>query len=352
MNRISISDLHLCRGKADNFRFDRELSRFLSDSLRHFDPLEVVLNGDIFDLIVIENEGDLQKNFEGIKAAHPSVFEAFRSIARQAHLVLVPGNHDHQLRGSDAAGLAKALIPGVEVATGGVYNVCDKDGGTVAAYHFEHGDAHDPWSSLISPQNGERAKTDAIVKDLIQEFLSKPLKIVTSTPTGAAVEALDRVLAKLNLEPHELRLFDEKVKPLMRKFRINLGAIWSFVSNLSVNRIKEFGKIYVAMVGAEIAHGEDPFYRASAERIGLGMTGAEKRVVSFGHTHKPEVVAFDRGILYANSGTWGHDIKKFAPDRFHEITRGTYLLFTKETLEAGEEGVLNYFIPPIRRILL
>ena len=351
MNIVSISDIHLCRGRADHFKFDAELSRFLLSSLKNLGPVEIILNGDILDLIAIEEEDEMEKILPEIALFHAPVFEAFKNVAKRARLILVPGNHDHQLKDERVAGVLRKLIPGIEIATSGVYEARDRSGGLDVFYHFEHGDAHDPWSSLISPQIGRAAKTNIIAKDLIHEFFNQPAKIFTATPVGAALAALDRVLEKLNLEPHELRLFDERVKPLIRRFKINARVLWKLANSLSVAKMKEFGKIYLNMVGAEIAHGEEPFYRASAERIAATLAPADLKVISFGHTHKPEVVLLNEEALYANSGTWGQDIKKVPPDRFYDVSKGTYLFFTKETLKS-KEGILNYFIPPVSRLVL
>lgn len=348
MNRIAISDIHLCRGEADEFCFDQELARFLEHSADHLAPLELILNGDIFDLIAVEEEGDLAQILEEISYEHAAVFAAFRRIAREGRVVLIPGNHDHHLRDQTVSEIVKTLIPNVYVATEGVYSVQEENG---VFYHFEHGDLYDPWSSIISPQNGQSPKTNLIVKDLIQEFFHHPIRILRHQPSGAAALALEKVIKKVNLAPHEHQLFHERLIPLIKKFKVNARVFWRLANSLSVRKIKKFGKLYVDIVGAEIAHGEEPFYRTAAERIAGSMDGSARRVISFGHTHKPEVVDLGGGAIYANSGTWGYDIKKFPPDRFCEITKGTYLLFTKETLSTGQ-GILNYFIPPVKRFVL
>lgn len=351
MNAVSVSDIHLCRGQSDNFKYDRELSRFLTDSLKHLGPLEIILNGDILDLIAIEEEGDMSKILWEIEAAHKGVFDVLRKAARRAHLIFVPGNHDHQLRDRRVAKELAKIVPGIEVATSGIYQTRDRSGGRDVFYHFEHGDAHDPWSSLISPQEDRAAKTNTIAKDMMNEFFRQPLKILTLTPVGAALDALDRTLVKLDLEPHESRLFEERVKPLIRRFKLNARVLCKFAASLSVGKMKEFGKIYISMIGAEIAHGEEPFYRAAAGRIATSLDNAELKVVSFGHTHKPEVVSLPDGVLYANSGTWGQDVKKVPPDRFYEVSKGTYLIFNKDTLKAPG-SILNHFIAPLSKIVL
>lgn len=351
MNTVSVSDIHLCRGRSDNFKYDRELSRFFDDSLKHLGPLEIVLNGDILDLIAIEEEGDMDKLLWEIDSAHKSVFDSLRKAARRTHLVFVPGNHDHQLKDKRVAAELAKIIPGIDIVSSGVYQKHDRNNGRDVFYHFEHGDAHDPWSSLISPQMGRAAKTNTIARDMLNEFFSKPTKIITSTPIGAALEALDRTLAKLNLEAHELRLFEERVKPLIRRFRLNARVLCKLAASLSTAKMKEFGKVYINMIGAEIAQGEEPFYRASAKRIASSLDGGELKVVSFGHTHKPEVTSLQDGVIYANSGTWGQDIKKTPPDRFYEVSKGTYLIFNKETLK--ENGaILNHFIAPLSKVVL
>lgn len=347
MNRISISDIHLCRGEADEFKFDRELSRFLRHAIEHLSPLELILNGDIFDLIAVEEEGDIAKILEEISEEHKMVFDEFRRIAREGRLVLVPGNHDHHLRDQTISEIVKMLIPGAHVATEGVYRIQEEDG---VLYHFEHGDLYDPWSSIISPQNGQSPKTNLIVKDLIQEFFRHPIQILRHKPSGAAAIALAKVIKKANLAPRERKLFHERLIPLIRRFKVNARVLWRLANSLSVRKIKKFGKLYVDIVGAEIAHGEEPYFRDAAKKIGK-EAAAPLRVISFGHTHKPEVIYFDNGVLYGNSGTWGHDVSKSDDKQFHEVKKGTYLLFTPETIKT-KEGILNYFIPPTRRRVL
>lgn len=347
MNRIAISDIHLGRGEADEFCFDQELARFLEHSADHLAPLELILNGDIFDLIAVEEEGDLAQILEEISHEHAAVFAAFRRIAREGRVVLIPGNHDHHLRDQTISEIVKTLIPNVYVATEGVYRVKEENG---VFYHFEHGDLYDPWSSIISPQNGQSPKTNLIVKDLIQEFFHHPIRILRHKPSGAAALALEKVIKKVNLAPHEHKLFHERLIPLIKKFKVNAQVFWRLANSLSVRKIKKFGKLYVDIVGAEIAHGEEPYYRDAAKKIAQKV-GAPLSIVSFGHTHKPEVIYFDNGVLYSNSGTWGHDISKSEDKQFHEVKKGTYLLFTPETIKT-KEGILNYFIPPTKRRVL
>ncbi|MBI2099557.1 metallophosphoesterase [Candidatus Uhrbacteria bacterium] len=349
MNIISISDIHLCRGEADGFCFDKELSRFLRHVISHLSPFEIILNGDIFDLIAIEDEGDMAQILAEINKEHALVFDAFREVAKKGHLALVPGNHDYHLKDETISSIAGALIPGIEVITSGIYRTGDKSGNV---YHFEHGDAHDPWSSLVSPQSNAPAKTNMIVKNLIQEFLRHPLKILTSSPGGAASEALQRVIKKIKLAEHERKLFEDRVVPLIRRFKVNPKTLWELAASLSARRLKKFGKIYMDMVGAEMATGEGPHYREAAGRIAKSMPGTALRVVGFGHTHKPEVADLEGGAIYANSGTWGRDISKDDEgEKFYEITKGTYLLFNQDTLRL-RQLILNYFIPPTRRLVM
>jgi UDP-2,3-diacylglucosamine pyrophosphatase LpxH len=112
--RIVLSDLHLGTGVRrgepnpfEDFRHDEELA----DLLAHYDrelgdtPLELVLNGDIFDLLKVKirgkwpieiTDGIATEKLRQCLDGHPRFVRALRDFLRRPshRIVFVPGNHD------------------------------------------------------------------------------------------------------------------------------------------------------------------------------------------------------------------------------------------------------------------
>jgi UDP-2,3-diacylglucosamine pyrophosphatase LpxH len=116
--RVILSDLHLADGQPpgrlnplEDFTEDDRLI----DLLNHYAalasgdlPVELILNGDIFDLLKIRIDGIFPevidetvalRKLEMVIIGHPAVFDALQRFADSNHrrIVVIPGNHDIDL---------------------------------------------------------------------------------------------------------------------------------------------------------------------------------------------------------------------------------------------------------------
>jgi UDP-2,3-diacylglucosamine pyrophosphatase LpxH len=113
--KVIISDFHVGEGHQmgiynnyDDFYFDDEFTEFLeyySSGVYENTELELIINGDFFDLLKVRYEGKFSEHIT-LKVAlaklkqciegHPKVIEALRtSIAYDNHtMTYIPGNHD------------------------------------------------------------------------------------------------------------------------------------------------------------------------------------------------------------------------------------------------------------------
>jgi UDP-2,3-diacylglucosamine pyrophosphatase LpxH len=116
--RVILSDLHLADGQPpgrlnplEDFTEDDRLI----DLLNHYAalasaelPVELILNGDIFDLLKIRVDGIFPevideavalRKLERVIAGHPAVFDTLQHFADSNHrrIVVIPGNHDIDL---------------------------------------------------------------------------------------------------------------------------------------------------------------------------------------------------------------------------------------------------------------
>jgi Calcineurin-like phosphoesterase superfamily domain len=97
-----VSDLHLGARSRNDLLRRPALRRRLLESLRVVD--ELVLLGDVVEL----REGPVE---EALDAALPALEELGEAVG-EARVVVVPGNHDHQLLGGRGPGSEEAVRPG------------------------------------------------------------------------------------------------------------------------------------------------------------------------------------------------------------------------------------------------
>jgi UDP-2,3-diacylglucosamine pyrophosphatase LpxH len=183
---VVISDIHLCelertdglwmRYRQPPFSPDPDLAAML-DALRarvRGDALELVLNGDVFDLDaprVVGGESvfhDQPRNaahavptIEGILADHPVFVAALGRILAEGHtVVVIAGNHDVQLnlpevravltaRLADAAAAADPALPRAEIEARVVFRAWFHR--TADGIVVEHGNQYDSYCSYRYP---------------------------------------------------------------------------------------------------------------------------------------------------------------------------------------------------------
>lgn len=158
---IIISDLHMAAERGRGlFQSDKGLTAFLAWVLE--EPSTLLLNGDTFDFMILEDGASSFEPFAPEGAArricaiaehHDGVFEALGKIARSAkhQLVILGGNHDPELVMSPVQReLEKRLantVPGPPIrwlVQGQAENL---DVGGVRTI-IEHGDLYDDWNRI------------------------------------------------------------------------------------------------------------------------------------------------------------------------------------------------------------
>lgn len=87
----------------------------------------------------------------------------------------------------------------------------------------------------------------------------------------------------------------------------------------------------------DVEHHMPAVARAIARKLGV-------RVVSFGHVHKPRLVAVDRGVLYADTGTWAPIMDRTRPDC---LATG-YRNYLSVDFSGGPDPIVDFgsWIPP------
>lgn len=306
MLMLVLSDFHLGKGKflengqinlLEDFDEDEKFSEFLdhySTGTYYFSDVNVILNGDIFNLIQMDLDGvfthlltedDTVKMVQDIINGHPLFFDAIRKYLARPNkkMTYVIGNHD----------LAMCFPKAQEL-------FCKVVGGKVEFTHqfiesgvlIEHGHRFEPINTV--PRS----------------------KLTTPGPGGKDIINLPwaslfciYLLPKLK----EIRPFIDKVRPLssyvkwtiFHDFKFFLFLCWTVIAYCIRTQFRPYGrynknfKISLSQVFKIAIH---PKYEKNAKRV--LATRPDVKVVIMGHTHITEWRRFKDGRLYFNTGTW------------------------------------------------
>jgi UDP-2,3-diacylglucosamine pyrophosphatase LpxH len=305
---LVVSDFHLGTGRwhshgsanrLEDFVFDEEFAEFLSfhsaGALAE-EPVEVVLNGDILNLVQVEDYGShshlhtertVCRALRRIIDGHPIFFDALARFASSPRKTVsyVIGNHD-----------AGMLWPAPQRILG------DRIGARVTFYpvayrfhgvHVEHGHQHE-----------ELARMD-MSRPFITQGFPEP---VLNLPWGSLFVAV--MLSRIKVErPHV-----DKVRPfaLFLRYALLHDTFWAigalarlgwFVWNTVVLRSRyhiRSGLRATLKIFRELSVYPD---FDSAARAILDADPTVKAVV-FGHTHVLRHRRFENGGEYINEGSW------------------------------------------------
>jgi UDP-2,3-diacylglucosamine pyrophosphatase LpxH len=330
--KLVVSDFHLGAGHRnadgsinilEDFFHDREFIEFLeyfgtgpyADS-----EVELILNGDFFNLLMIDYEEidpdvitelvalrRMKKIMEGHKATM-NALRYFQSLP-QKQLTFVMGNHDPGI-----------LFPSVQTLISSY--VGEKARFFLESYEFdgiyvEHGNQYE-----VANQFNRN-----------KYFLTKDLPApVLNQPWGTLF--LVHVVNKIKrTKPH----FD-KVLPfgtylkwlLLYDFRFGIRTIWMIVQFFFKSRFRDdprrkntLGQTLEILLEAPLF----PDLDDAAERI--LATREDIHAVIFGHNHRPTFRQFGPGKEYINTGTW-NEMTNLAVDRL-----GSRLVCTFALIEYG-----------------
>lgn len=303
---LALSDFHLGAGRFlengqvnifEDFDEDEKFTEFLeyySTGTYYFSDVNIVLNGDIFNFIQMEVNGEfthLQTEdhictmLSDIIKGHPLFFEGIKKYLARPNkkLTYVIGNHDIGMVFEKAQELFNKTVEG-EIEFTHQYTHC--------GVLIEHGHRFEPIntvprSKLLIDGPGEKPILNLPWASLFCIYLLPRLK--------------------------EMRPFIDKVRPLslyikwtlLHDFRFFVFLCWRVFLYITRTQFSPYGKynknfkISPKQVFNIAVH---PKYEKNAKRI--FAIRPDVKVVIMGHTHITEWRRFKDGRLYFNTGTW------------------------------------------------
>jgi UDP-2,3-diacylglucosamine pyrophosphatase LpxH len=304
--KIVVSDFHLGRGPYredgsvnvfEDFRLDSRFAEFLDyhragEHAR--DEVELVVNGDFFNLLSVDLEGELThavservavEKTEAVIRGHPAVFEALRRFATAPRhgVVFLMGNHDPGLL---FRGVREVLSSVVGGRHGFLLDCYDFDG-----VHVEHGQQHEPLNAF-NPR---------------RYFIERDGETCLNLPLGS------RYIIEVLSPQKALRPYIDNVSPFWRYLVWALlndpGAIYgittrsvAFSLRAALRRIPHVDELSpVEILRRLVQYSAFPTLEREAKHL-LSRRGYS--AVIMGHTHVALFREYARDKVYVNTGTW------------------------------------------------
>ena len=308
---------------------------------------ELVIAGDLVDEWFVPAttdtyQGKDQADFvKRLAATNKGVFDAFNSIIQQGNILVtyVPGNHDLTITAANI----ESILPGINQARDNVLGLGTYSPVSCTKIAIEHGHrynffcAPDPVSNqdiapgTILPPGYFFTRIGALCKIQNHPVAGDTIPLVTQNSSGAeSQDLLYRYWKKWSLTA---RMF-----PITNRFSeaIIHTNVNGFTGNYSVNDLIPYQSVAGGMISVNRYSGiQDnwearqtlnnvPIHISTAEAIDSVISNTEtdhqailqyfmnpasdKRIVVFGHTHEPKIIASlsydNKKCVYANSGTW------------------------------------------------
>ena len=326
MLTLVLSDFHLGKGRfldsgqiniLEDFDEDEKFSEFMdyySTGTYYFSDVNVVLNGDIFNLIQMDVNGVFThllteehtvKMVDEIIEGHPIFFQALKKYLSRPNkkLTYVIGNHDI---GMCFPGAQKRFIEevgqDVEFTHQFIHN----------GVLVEHGHRFEPINTV------PRSKLLVNGPDN---------KLILNLPWASLFCIY--LLPKLK----EIRPYLDKVRPLslyvkwtiFYDFKFFIYLCWVVIAYCIRTQFRPYGKynknfkISLRQVFKIAIH---PKYESNAKRV--LATRPDVKIVVMGHTHITEWRRFKDGKLYFNTGTW-NQVPSVDAAQHKTITNLTYV---------------------------
>jgi UDP-2,3-diacylglucosamine pyrophosphatase LpxH len=304
--KLVVSDFHLGKGPYrddgsvnvfEDFRQDGKFAQFLdyhSDGEWKDAEVELVVNGDFFNLLSVDLDGRMQEaitervsveKIEAILRGHPVLFDALERFARapERSITFIMGNHDPGLL---FGGVREAISRRVGGSHRFILDSYDFDG-----VHVEHGMQREPMNAF----NPSRY------------FAEEGGEVCLNLPLGSRY-----IIHVLNEEKAQ-RPYIDKVAPFRRWYQWAIFNDPGAVVRISVRSIA----FALAAAARQIPH-LDPMPAADVLRRFVRFTAfptleREARhllarsgyhTVIMGHTHVPLYREYGRDKVYVNTGTW------------------------------------------------
>jgi UDP-2,3-diacylglucosamine pyrophosphatase LpxH len=304
--KLVVSDFHLGKGPYrddgsvnvfEDFRCDGKFAEFLDYHCageHQHDEVELVVNGDFFNLLSVDGDGRLDgaitqrvaiQDTADIIRGHPVAFDALRRFAATPGkgVVFVMGNHDP---GYLFPGVREIVAQAVGGTHGFILDAYDFDG-----VHVEHGMQHEPMNAF----------------NPARYFVERDGELAVNLPLGSRY-----IIEVLNGEK-ALRPYIDKVAPFRRYFTWAILNDPGAVLKISAKSV-DFG---VRALLKKIPHAHEVSPAEILERLVLftafpTLESEAKHLLAkrgyntvvMGHTHVPLYREYARDKVYINTGTW------------------------------------------------
>ena len=327
---------------------DAELAKVLSRAAHQAAAdraeLEVVLNGDLFDLDAPPPEQDPSNNqdtyedqrtagpaarlMSAIMEDHPIVTEALgRVLSSGGRVVVIPGNHDSQLAfPAVRAALTNALTQASKSPRSQIIfrNWFHR---TLDGVHIEHGHPYDPTCTMEymgAPADGQLEDTVGSVTSHYVPLLLSHVNPYASDPLGDLPDDLRGVLkACLSGGPCTLPGYGATVARYLRQLllvrpsdpegvrdprwlaevaRENAVPLEVVTAHRKLFAPKADGRLLSRTLTRDHDYGKDTDQRLRSAMLRIAALYNARGVV-MGHTHAPFASARP-GVWFANSGSW------------------------------------------------
>lgn len=347
--KLVVSDLHLGLGSAledgrrnplEEFNYDEKFVEFVEHYSRgQFEDcdIELILNGDIFNLLQVDykghyltviTEGITLEKMKFIVDGHPLFFEVLKKFANKEGrtITLIVGNHDQgMLWPKVRAYLDKILDTSVRYKN----IVYFFDG-----FHIEHGHMHEA-ANRLDP------KKFFLRKDLAEPILNLPF---------GSYFFLEFVLKMKERNPHvdKIRPFGKLLKwGLLNETALTVSGLlslcWYFIGSVLFYNPSRKGSWSIQRIMKVVFESAIfPDLSEAARRI---LSDERVHTVIFGHAHVYQYRQFRDGKEYFNTGTWT-DITSLDIASLGRITRLTYVLieYPKDTENTQPRGHLKEWV--------
>ena len=377
---VIISDLHLgadlayaeCKNNLPS------LEKLLKQINAAPDVNELVIAGDLIDEWFVPATTDTYRGKDQadfvrrIATANKGVFDAINSIIQAGNIrvTYVPGNHDLTITAANI----ESILPGIKQARDAVLGLGTYSPVDYPAIAIEHGHrynffcAPDPISNqniapgTIMPPGYFFTRIAALYVIQNRPKPMDTLPVISQNISGGeSQDLLYRYWKKWALT---MKMF-----PLQNRFNeaIILTNINGFTGNYSVNDVVPYqsspgGLISVNLYDGIQDHWEArqtlnnvPIHITTTEAIDSVISSTEtdhqailqyfmnpasdKRIVVFGHTHEPKMVASEnlhnKRCIYANSGTWiDHN-----PDK----TTMNFIVITPQSVDVSSQTLVKLY---------
>jgi UDP-2,3-diacylglucosamine pyrophosphatase LpxH len=295
--KIFLSDLHLGDGKErDDFQFHKEFDELVRKLSGQFKKIEMILLGDIFDLIRTQKYYEFEgmphpevklKVMEDIVGQHVPFFETLKYFTRRRgnSLRYVIGNHDFSASlDSRLPGMVREKF-GLNLTTENYYR--DES----LSIWAEHGHRYDIINNTFNDDGTpiDYCLGDKIVVEIVDKFFEKVREKQEELGIDPAIiNDLDNVRPQSAIT-NWLESIDEEG-------RLN-QIYYSTIATFILNNPGEVANLAMDLISGKY----QPNLPKAAKDLAKNRIG---KYIILGHTHDPLDKPLGKGIKHLNTGTW------------------------------------------------